>query len=90
MIYSWPRILPIRIQIFVEIIDATALFPIIEQKSALRLMESTFVFYLADTLSGVVQFDLLGLDEHAQFLVGEHGNRSQDCAFDEIEWQNAK
>ena len=69
----------IRIQIFVGIIDATALFPIIEQKSALRLMESTFVFYLADTLSGVVQFDLLGLDEHAQLLVGEHGDRSQDC-----------
>ena len=41
-------------------------------------MESTFVFYLADTLSGVVQFDLLGLDEHAQLLVGEHGNRSQN------------
>ena len=53
-------------------------------------MESTFVFYLSDTLSGVVQFDLLGLDEHAQFLVGEHGNRSQNCAFDEIERQNPK
>ena len=38
----------------------------------------------------MVQFDLLGLDEHAQFLVGEHGNRSQNCAFDEIERQNAK
>ena len=45
-------------------------FRLLNKKGALRLLESTFVFYLADTLSGVVQFDLLGLDEHAQFLVG--------------------
>ena len=44
-------------------------FPIIEQKKVLSACwKAPFVFYLADTLSGVVQFNLLGLDEHAQFL----------------------